>query len=128
MDFQPEDLLGGFDVGDIFSDTGSDQTVLEPARGSFDLASGLRREGVNDLHMAVFQHLFPLRGGFIGQKVVFSPEGVPSLNKSKDTVGVYIIGVRKSISEYDVLESNNMGPAGFFSDQSGIEDETAIIV
>ena len=30
VDFLSKDLLGGFDVGDIFSDTGSNQMVLEP--------------------------------------------------------------------------------------------------
>jgi hypothetical protein len=54
------------DVDDVFPDTGSDQSVLEPAIGSFNLASGLGREGVNDLYIAVLQNLFPLRGGFIG--------------------------------------------------------------
>jgi len=116
------------DVDDVFPNAGSDQSVLEPAIGSFDLASGLRRERVNDIDIAVFQNLFPLRGGFIGQKVVFSPDRVSSLDKSKDAVGVYIIGVRESISEDEALESHNMRPTGFCLDESSIKEEPAVII
>jgi len=44
VDFLPKDLLSGFDVGDIFSDTDSDQPVLELAirRSIFPLACGDR--------------------------------------------------------------------------------------
>ena len=59
------------DLGDIFSDTGTDEVVLEPAIGSLDLTSGLGGEGMDDLDVAVLEDLFPLRGGFIGQEVVF---------------------------------------------------------
>jgi hypothetical protein len=36
-----KDYLSLLDLGDIFSDTGSDEVVLEPAIRSFNLASGL---------------------------------------------------------------------------------------
>ena len=53
VEFLSEDLLGRFDLSDIFSDTGSNQMVLEPTIRSFDLAFGLRREGMNDLDIAL---------------------------------------------------------------------------
>ena len=101
---------------------------MEPAIGSFDFASGLRRKRVNDLHVAILQDLFPLRGGLIGEKVVFIPEGVSSPDKSEDRVRIDIVGVRKSISKNDGLEGQDMGPAVFCLEQNGIEHESAIII
>jgi len=98
MEFLVEDLLGMLDFGHVFADTGSDQPVLEPTIRSFDFASGLRGKGMGDLHIALLEHLFPLRGRLIGQKVVFIPEGVSSPNKPKDRVRIDIIGERKPMS------------------------------
>ena len=61
VEFVVKNPLGLFDFADIFSDTGSDEVVLEPAIRSFNLTSGLGREGVNDLYIAVLENLFPLR-------------------------------------------------------------------
>jgi hypothetical protein len=127
-EFLVEDPLSLLNMGDIFSDTGSNEVVLEPAIGSFDLASGLRREGMDDLYIAVFEDLFPLRGGLIGQEVVFIPEGVSSPDKSEDGVRIDIVGVRESEAEDDRLEGQDMGPAGFFLNQNGVEHESAIII
>ena len=128
LEFLVQDPLSLLDLGDIFSDTGSNEVVLEPAIGSFDLASGLRREGMDDLYIAVFEDLFPLRGGFIGEEVVLIPEGVSSPDKLEDGVRVDIVGVRESVSKEDGLEGQDMSPSGFFFDQSGIKDQPAIIV
>jgi hypothetical protein len=128
LEFLVQDPLSLLDLGDIFSDTGSNEVVLEPAIGSFDLASGLRREGMDDLYIAVFEDLFPLRGGFIGQEVVFIPEGVSSPDKSEDGVRIDIVSVRKSILKDDGLEGQDMGPAGLFVDQNGIEHKSTIII
>ena len=111
-----QNSLGLLDIGDFFSDTGSDESILQPAVRSFNLASGLRGQGVDDLYIAVLQNLFPLRGSFIGQQMVVSPEGVSALDKAKDGVGIDVIGVRKAMPENEGLESQNMGPAGFLLD------------
>jgi len=103
VEFVVKNSLGLFDFGDILSDTGSDETVLEPTIGSFDFASGLRGKGVNDVHVAILQDLFPLRGGLVGQEVVFIPEGVSSPDKAKDGMRVDIVGVRESVTEDDGL-------------------------
>ena len=63
-----------------------------------------------------------------GQKMVFSPEGVPSLDESEDAMGVDIVGVRESMVEDYRLEGQDMGPAGLCLDQNGIEHEPAIII
>ena len=42
VEFLVEDSLCVVNIGDILPDTGSDQSVLEPAIRSLDLASGLR--------------------------------------------------------------------------------------
>ncbi len=57
-----------------------------------------------------------------------SPEGVSSLNESKDTVGVDVVGIGESVLKDDALEGQNMGPAGLCSDQSGIKDKSAVII
>jgi hypothetical protein len=98
MEFLVQDLLGVLDFGHVFADTGSDQVVLEPTIGSFDFASGLRGKGMGDLHIAVLEHLFPLGGRLIGQKVVLIPEGVSSPDKPKDRVRIDIIGKRESMA------------------------------
>ena len=112
MDLLSKDLLGRLNMGDVFSDTGSNQVVLEPTIRSFDLALGLGRKSMGDFDIAVLQDLFPLRGGLIGQKVVFSPEGVSSLNKSEDGMRIDIIGERKAVAKDEGLEGLNMSPAG----------------
>jgi hypothetical protein len=128
VEFMVKNPLGLFDFGDILSDTGSDESILEPTIRSFNLTFGLGRKGVNDLHIAVLQNLFPMRGGLIGEKMVFSPEGVPSLDKSKDRVGIDIISIRKPILKDGGLEGQDMGPSRFFLHQSCIKEEPAIII
>jgi hypothetical protein len=128
VDFLSQDLLGWFDVGDIFSDTGSNQMVLEPTIRSFDLAFGLGRKSMRDFDIALLQDLFPLRGGLIGQKVVFSPDGVSSLDKPEDGMRIDRVGKRKAIAKDDGLEGLDVSPAGFFLDQGGIKDEPAMVI
>jgi hypothetical protein len=128
VEFMVKNPLGLFDFGDILSDTGSDESILEPPIRSFNLTFGLGRKGVNDLHIAILQDLLPLRGGLIGEKMVFSPEGVPSLDKSKDRVRIDIISIRKPISKDDGLEGQDMGPAGLCLNENGIKEEPAIII
>jgi len=128
VEFVGKNPLGLFDFGDILSDTGSDKSILEPTIRSFNLASGLRRKGVNDLYIAILQDLLPLRDGLICEEVVFIPEGVSSPDEAKDGMRIDIVGVRESITEDDRLEGQDMGPAGFFLDQNGIEHESAIII
>jgi len=102
--------------------------VLEPTIRSFDLTFGLGRQGMGDFDVAILQDLFPLRGGFIGQEVVFSPEGVSSLDKAEDGMGIDIVSERKAIAKDDGLEGLDMGPAGLFLDQTGVKDEAAVII
>ena len=56
------------------------------------------------------------------------PEGVSSPDKSEDRVRINIIGIRESMVEEDGLKGEDMGPAGLFLDQNGIEHEPAIII
>ena len=98
VEFLVKKLLGILDFGYVFADTGTDQSVLEPTIRSFDFASGLRRKGMGHLHIAVLQHLFPLRGRLIGEEVVLVPEGISSPDKSKDGVRIDIIGEGEAIA------------------------------
>jgi len=116
VEFVVKNPLGLFDLGDILSDTGSNQSILEPSIGSFDFASGLGRKGVNDLHIAILKDLLPLGDGLIGQEMVFIPEGVSSPDKSEDRVRIDIVDVRKPISKNDGLEGQDMSPAGLCLD------------
>jgi hypothetical protein len=75
VEFMIKNPLSLFDLFDFFSDTRADESVLKPTIGAFHFALGLRREGIGDLHIAILQDLFPLRGGLIGQSMVFIAEG-----------------------------------------------------
>jgi hypothetical protein len=103
MEFLVKNLLGVLDFGHVFTDTGSDQPVLEPAIRSFHFPFSLRRQGIGDFHIAILQDLFPLRGRLIGQKVVLIPEGVSSPDESKDGVRIDIIGEREPMAQDDGL-------------------------
>jgi hypothetical protein len=116
VEFKIKDPLSLFDLFDVFSDTGADESVLEPTIGSFDFASGLGRKGVNDLDIAILKDLFPLRGGLVGQEMVFIPEGISSPDESEDRVRIDIVGVRESILKDEGLEGQDMGPAGLCLD------------
>jgi hypothetical protein len=105
VEFLPKDLLGWFDLGDIFSDAGSNQSILKPAIGSLNLSFRLRGEGVSHFDVAILQDLFPLGRSFIGQKMVCSPEGIPSLDEPKDGMAIDIIGVREAVVKGHGLKS-----------------------
>jgi hypothetical protein len=128
VEFMIKNSLSLFDFFDVFSDTGTDKSVLEPTIGSFHFAFGLRRKGIGDLHIAILKDLLPLRGGFIGEEVVFIPEGVSSADESEDGVRIDIVGVREPVSKNDGLEGRDMGPTGLCLEQNGIEHESAIII
>jgi len=128
MEFLVKDALGLLDLGHLLADAGSDQTVLEPAIRPFNFASGLRGKGMGNLHLAVFQDLFPLGSGLIGQKVVSIPEGIPSPDKAEDRVGIDVVSIREAMSKDHRLQGQDMGPTGLFPDQNGIEEEAAIII
>lgn len=74
IDFGTEDLPGLDDRLDVFSGTGSDEPILEPAIRPFNLAFGLRREGIARLDVTVPQDPFPLRVDIIRDQTIFSPE------------------------------------------------------
>jgi hypothetical protein len=50
------------------------------------------------LHIAILQHLFPLRRGLIGEEVVLIPEGVSSSDKSEDGVRIDVISEREAMA------------------------------
>jgi len=128
VDFLIKNPLSGFDVADILSDTGSDESVLEPSIGSFDFTFGLRGKGIGNFNVTVLEDLFPLGISLIGQQMVFSPEGIPSLDEPKNGMGIDVIGVRESVAKDHGLQGEDMRPAGFFFDQGGVEDETAVVI
>jgi len=127
-EFLVEEPLGLLDLGHLFADTGSDQAVLKPAIRPFNFPSGLRGKRVDHLHIAVLQNLLPLGSRLIGQQVMLIPEGVSAPDKAEDGMGIDVIGIRESMSEDNSLQGQDMGPAGLFSDQDGIEEEAAVII
>jgi hypothetical protein len=78
----------------------------------------LRRKGIGDLHVAILKDLLPLRGGLIGQEMVFIPEGVSCADKSEDGMRTDIVGERKFIAKDDGLEGLDVGPVGLFVDKA----------
>lgn len=128
VEFTVKNPLGLFDFFDVFSDTRADESVLQPTIGSFHFTFCLKGQGISDFYIAIFEDLFPLRGGFIGEEVVFSPERVPPLNEAKDAMGVYIVGIRESMAEDHGLEGQDMGPAGLLLERSGVKDQSTEII
>ena len=84
VNFATEDLPGLDDRLDVFSGTGSDEPILEPAIRPFHLAFGLWREGIARLDVTVAKNPFPLGGDIIRDQIVFSPERVPALDEIVD--------------------------------------------
>jgi hypothetical protein len=76
LDFATKERSSGANVSDILSHAGSDQSILNPPIGPFDLALGLGREGIGHLQIPLL-----LRRG--------SPEvvGEIMLNQLTDVVG-----------------------------------------
>ena len=98
VDFETEDLAGLGDGLDVFSGTGSDQSILEPAIGPFDLAFGLRGERIARLDVTVAKDPFPLGVDIIGDQIMFSPDGVPALDETENGVAVGVIGIGGAIA------------------------------
>jgi hypothetical protein len=91
VDFVFEDGADVFDGGELFIDTGPNDSILEPAIRSFHLTFGLRGEGKDHIDTQKPHHLSPLGIDVIGLEDVFSPEAIPSLDETKDSEGVDIV-------------------------------------
>jgi len=59
IEFLPQDCPACLDGVDILQSTGADDPVLHPAIRAFDLALGLRREGMNHFDSQHLHHAFP---------------------------------------------------------------------
>lgn len=100
---------------------------MQPAVGAFDLAFGLRGEGMDYFDTQAAHHLLPLSVNLISlcaaptRQNVLSPNAVPSLNKSKDTQGVDIVTHGHATGGHQALYSLNMCPSGLLGDKIGIE-------
>jgi hypothetical protein len=128
VDFASEDLAGLVDELDVFPGAGSDESILEPAIRPFDLAFGLRREGITGVDPTVLEDPFPLRVDFVGDEIVFPPEGIAALDKAENGVRIGVVGIRDSIAEDDALQGVDMVPAGLLLNQLGIQHLTAKII
>lgn len=98
VDFEAEDLAGLGDRLGIFSGAGSDEPILEPAIGPFDLAFGLRGERIARLDVTVAKDPFPLGVDIIGGQIMFSPDGIPALDETENGVAVGVIGIGGAIA------------------------------
>ena len=80
------------DIFDIFADAGTDEVVLNPAKGAFDLAFSLRREGVDWFDLTVFDDHLPLRVDVVGKLHKVVVPLVTSSNVTEDGMAVRVIG------------------------------------
>ena len=97
LDFVAQESSSLADVGGIGSHTGAYQVVLEPLIGALNFALGLGRQGIDDFDTTVGQDLFPLGIHLIGDLAMISPDGITTLDKAEDGVGVDVIGKRQAI-------------------------------
>ena len=116
------------DVLNVFSHTGSNEPILKPLIGSFDLTFSLRRKGISYFYITIIQNLFPLRINFISKFTMVSPDGVPALHKAEDRMRVNIIGKGEAIGKDYRLESEDMLPGSFFFEEDRIKNKTAKII
>ncbi len=79
------------EFADLLQDTGAPDAILKPAIGAFDLASGLRGKGIDDLETQAAHHLSPLRVDIVSPKHMLPPYAVPSLYKAEDAQGVNVV-------------------------------------
>ena len=128
LNFLTEEGPGLADIGDIVADTGADQMVLEPLIGALDLALGLGREGVDDLHVAVVEDLLPLRVHLIGDFKMVLPSGIAAADEAKDGMGVDVVGQRQAVFQEDRLKGEDMSPRGFGFNEFRVKDEARKIV
>jgi len=98
VNFETEDFPCFSDGLDVFSGPGSHESILEPAIRPFDFAFSLRRECIARLDVTVTQDAFPLRVYIIGNQMMFSPDGVPSLDEPENGVTVGVIGIGSAIA------------------------------
>jgi len=61
IDFTVQDLLSFFYLSDVVPRTGSQKVILQPSIGTLYFAFCLSRKCINDVNLAVPEHLFPLR-------------------------------------------------------------------
>ena len=96
------------------------EVVLEPGVGAFDLASGLRGEGVDDVDAAVIHDLLLPKGGppalgvdLVGYQVMFAPQGVAALDEAEDGRGVNVVGEGAAECGNEGVRGTDMEPGGF---------------
>ena len=112
LDFATEERSSGANVSDILAHAGSDQAILNPPIGPFDLALGLGREGIGHLDATIVQDLFPLGINLVGETMVLTPQGVASLDESKDGMGVNVIRQRTTVFKDRGLDLGSMVAIG----------------
>jgi hypothetical protein len=128
LDFAIEERSSRANVSDILSHAGSDQAILNPAIGPFDLALGWGREGIGHLDATIVQDLFPLGIHLVGETMMLTSQGVPSLDEPKDGMGVDVIRQRATVFKENRLKRHDMSPGGLSFEEGGIEDEAAILI
>ena len=106
-----------FEGGDVLVDTRSDNPVLQPAVGSFDLAFGLRRESVGHIHSEDAHHSSPLRISIIGLEYMLAPNTVSSLDEAKDTQRIDVVAQGEPVCLHEGLGGLDMGPGGLLAEE-----------
>ena len=100
IDLVSQDRSSFFKGGDVLIDTRSDNSVLQPAVGPFDLAFGLGRQGEVNIHPKDAHHLSPLGVDIICLEDMLAPDAIPSLDEAKHTQGVHVVAQGDAIGLY----------------------------
>lgn len=102
--------------------------VLEPSVWPFDLAFGLRGEGIDGLNATIEHDLFPLGIDVIGEAKVPGVELIPTSHEAEDRVTVNVVGVRIAIAQDEPLQGVNVHPDTFVLYQLSEEEESAEVI
>jgi len=84
LDFFVQDRASVRQGGDVFQGAGADNPILEPTIGSFDLAFGLGREGIDNIHPEQAQTGASLGIDLIRFENVFAPQAIPVLDEAEN--------------------------------------------
>jgi hypothetical protein len=125
--FLVENSVGMFYIDNVLPCTGSNESVLEPAVGAFNFAFSLRREGINNLNIAVIEHLFPLRVCFVGEQMMPVMEFISSPNEPEDGMGINV-GQWQAIGQEDSFKSFNVNPNRLVVNELGVKHESGKVV
>lgn len=110
IDFPIQNFPSLLDRPDSVPHARSDQMILKPAIGPFDLSLGCRTQSIDDFDAQIPQDCFPLNDRILFFGLGLLPDGVPSFDEPKDRMVVDVVLQRTANARHDCLGGHDVGP------------------